>query len=335
MLSVGTYRPPDVVTNDRFRTPDASDPDLWLRRRTGITTRHYAGDHDTVASMAVAAARRALDVAGTGADDVDTVIVATSTHMLCTPPAAAEVAYEIGTTNAAAFDLSAGCSGFTHALAVAADLVSCGTSEHVLVIGSEKLTPRLDPDDVYTAPLFGDGAGAVLVGPSDRDGIGRVAWGSDGGRRGSITQTITWDDYLRDRTSRPPVLAMDGPAVFRWAVELVPQVIAQIRSETDVEIKAFIPHQANRRITEAIARSTALPPTVAVADDVTMSGNTSAASIPLAMQSLLESRAAAVGDVALIVGFGAGLCWAGQLVELPAFLPTTEPSTTTEAKATA
>ncbi len=335
LLSVGTYRPPDTVTNDNFRTPTSGDPDVWLRRRTGIRKRHYARENDTVASMAAAAARRALEVAGVGAEHVDTVIVATSTHMLCTPPAAAQVAHEIGTANAAAFDLAAGCSGFTHALAVAADLVSCGSSENVLVIGSEKLTTRLDLDDIYTAPLFGDGAGAVLIGPSDRDGIGRVVWGSDGGRRDSITQTVTWDDFLRDRHARPPVLAMDGPSVFRWAVELVPKVVKDIQSQVDVEIKAFIPHQANKRITDAVARSTSLPPSVAVADDVTASGNTSAASIPLAMQTLLESRAAAPGDIALVVGFGAGLCWAGQLIELPAFRSAHEQSIATDSRATA
>lgn len=244
--------------------------------------------------------------------------------MQLTPPAAAAVAHRIGASAASAFDLTAGCAGFCHALAIAADLVAAGTCDHALVIGSEKMSNNVDPADAATAPLFGDGAGAVVVSVADRHGIGPVVWGADGGRPDMITQSPTFEEYCAGERSRLPAVAMDGPGVYRWARGILPAITAQLLDQLDDRscLRAFIPHQANLRIIEAAHASIGLPESVAVASDVTHSGNTSAASVPLAMHRLLSEGAVRPGDLAALVAFGSGLCWAGQLVRLPDFTAT-------------
>jgi 3-oxoacyl-[acyl-carrier-protein] synthase-3/beta-ketoacyl ACP synthase len=315
MLGLGIYRPERVVTNDEIcEVLDSSDE--WIQSRSGIRTRRYAGKEETLVEMATRAARAALDVSGVAAGDLGTVIVATSSHAQHTPAAAPLVADRLG-SRAASFDVSAGCAGFCHALSVASDLVRGGSARYVLVIGVEKLSSFVDPTDRSTAFIFADGAGAVVVGPADDAGIGPVAWGSDG----SQSHVITQEPGCQDRDSgHQIVVRMEGTAVFRWA----PFAMADVAREaiesaglTMSDLDAFIPHQANLRITETLARNLKLPDDISVARDIQDSGNTSAASVPLAIEAMVRKSEADVGDTALLIAFGAGLSFASQIVTLP------------------
>lgn len=313
MLGLGVHRPERLVTNDEICEVLDSD-DEWIQTRSGIRTRRFAGEEETLVGMATSAAERALEAAGVRADQLGCVIVATSTHPEHTPASAALVADALG-VKAAAFDVSAGCAGFCHALNLASSMVRSGAETHVMVIGVEQLSRFMDPTDRGTAFIFADGAGAVVVGPSDTTGIGPTAWGSDGSQAHVITQTPS---CLGGHGS--PVVQMEGTAVFRWAPFAMAEVAHEALRLAGVaidDLDAFIPHQANLRITQTLARNIKLPESVAVATDVVDSGNTSAASVPLAMEAMLRKGEAEVGDVALLIAFGAGLSYAGQVVALP------------------
>ncbi len=328
LLGLGVYRPRRVVPNaeivDRIQSSDE-----WIRTRSGITARRWAEPDETVISMSTAAARDALAASGIGADRIDAVVLATSSQMVLGPSAGAVVATELGMHDTAAFDVSAGCAGFCYALANAANLVRSGQARYVLVIGVERLTDLLDPADRTCAFIFADGAGAVVVGPSETEGIGPVAWGSDGSQTAAIKQDKDFQQYFAEvaaaeasgGTSVRPYIRMDGQAVFRWAVTFLEKACRDALDQAGVtvnDLDAFVPHQANSRITDALIRVLGVPDTVAVARDIAETGNTSAASIPMAMEELLRSGAARPGDVALLLGFGAGLAYAGQVVRLPA-----------------
>lgn len=319
MLGLGVYRPERVVTNDEIcEVLDSTDE--WIQTRSGIKTRRFAGEGETLIGMSTAAAERALAAAGVGADQVGCVIVATSTHPEHTPASAPQVATALGIEAAAAFDISAGCAGFCHALNLAASMVRSGAERHVLVIGVEQLSRFMDPTDRGTAFIFADGAGAVVVGPSDAAGIGPTAWGSDGAQAHVITQTPSCLGGHSASTADHPVVQMEGTAVFRWAPFAMAEVAREALRLAGVavdDLDAFIPHQANLRITQTLARNIKLPDSVAVATDVIDSGNTSAASVPLAMEAMLRQEEAEAGDLALLIAFGAGLSYAGQVVTLP------------------
>ena len=316
MLGLGVYRPERVVTNDEIcEVLDSSDE--WIQTRSGIRTRRFAGDGETLIGMSTAAAERALAAAGVGTDQVGCVIVATSTHPEHTPASAPQVATALGLDAAAAFDISAGCAGFCHALNLASAMVRSGAEKHVLVIGVEQLSRFMDPTDRGTAFIFADGAGAVVVGPADATGIGPTAWGSDGSQAHVITQTPS---CLGGHGDVDPVVQMEGTAVFRWAPFAMAEVAHEALGLAGVgvdDLDAFIPHQANLRITQTLAKNIKLPESVAIATDVIDSGNTSAASVPLAMEAMLRKGEASVGDTALLIAFGAGLSYAGQVVALP------------------
>ncbi|MEU8828454.1 beta-ketoacyl-ACP synthase 3 [Streptomyces sp. NPDC048636] len=317
ILGMGAYRPRRAVTNEELcHRVDSSDE--WIRTRTGITARGWADPDETIADMAVAAAGKALAAAGVAADALDCVIVATFTHLRQTPAVAAEVAHRLG-THAAAFDVSAGCAGFVHGLSLAADAVR-SRGGHVLVIGAERMTDLLDLDDRSTAVIFGDGAGAVVVGPSRTPAIGPVVWGADGSQTEAISQTVPWDALRTDRGLRWPALQQQGQKVFRWAVYEVSKVAERALAAAGVsaaDIDAFIPHQANTRIIDAMAKRLGLPESTVIARDIVTTGNTSGASIPLAMEALMSSDATSPGDLALLVGYGAGLSYAATVVALP------------------
>lgn len=328
LLGLGVYRPQRIVTNDEVAGPINSS-DEWIRTRSGIKTRRFAEGGETVLSMSVAAGRAAMESAGVDAEQIGAVIVATSTWLLLTPAAAPQVATELGMTGTAGFDISAGCAGFCHALGVASDLVRGGTASHVLVIGVEKLTDTLDVTDRSTAFLFGDGAGAVVVGPSDNAGIGPTVWGSDGTQHHAIRQTKDWMQFFAEIDEKGtdavrPYLAMEGTAVFRWAAHSLEKVCREAIDRAGIttsDLGAMIPHQANGRIIEIMARVLGLPEDCALANDIEETGNTSAASIPLAMEALLRKGEAKPGDTALLIAFGAGLSWASQVVHLPQVAP--------------
>ncbi|MDZ5661225.1 beta-ketoacyl-ACP synthase III [Nocardioides sp. S-58] len=318
MLGLGVHRPERVVTNDEIcEVLDSSDE--WIQTRSGIKTRRFAGEDETLIGMSTAAAERAMAAAGVTAEQVGCLIVATSTHPEHTPASAPQVATALGMTGTAAFDISAGCAGFCHALNLASSMVRSGAESHVVVVGVEQLSRFMDPTDRGTAFIFADGAGAVVVGPSDEPGIGPAAWGSDGSQAHVITQTpscIGGHGTGQDH----PVVQMEGTAVFRWAPFAMAEVAHEAMRLAGVapdDLDAFIPHQANLRITQTLAKNIKLPESVAIATDVVDAGNTSAASVPLAMEAMLRQDEASAGDTALLIAFGAGLSYAGQVVTLP------------------
>lgn len=319
ITGVGAYRPERVVTNAEIcERIDSSDE--WIRERSGIVTRRFAAKDETVVDMAEAAARDALAAAGLTGADVDVVLVATVTHLLQTPAAAPLVAHRLEATPAAAFDISAACAGFCHGVSLANDMVRGGTARHVLVIGVEKLSDITDPTDRGSAFIFGDGAGAVVVSASDEPGIGPTVWGSDGGQWDVITQNQPWDRLREDDDLEWPTLRMAGQSVFRWAVWQMAPVARKAIEAAGIapeQLDAFIPHQANVRIIDAMVKQLGLPAHVPVARDIADTGNTSAASIPLAMHRMLAEGEAPSGGLALLIGFGAGLAYAAQVVRLP------------------
>ncbi|OBH98953.1 beta-ketoacyl-ACP synthase III [Mycobacterium scrofulaceum] len=319
LLSVGAYRPERIVTNDEI-CENIESSDEWIFSRTGIKTRRFAARDESAASMATEAGRQAIATAGLTPSDIDCVIVATSTHFLQTPACAPAVAAALGATGVPAFDVSAGCAGFGYALGVAADMIRGGTAAKVLVLGSEKLSPTVDMQDRTNCFIFADGAAGVVVGETPDQGIGPTVWGSDGEQALAIRQDIDWIDYMDAPTGPRPFLRLEGSAVFRWAAFEMGKVGRQAMDAAGVrpdEIDVFVPHQANSRINEVLAKSLELRPDAVVANDIEHTGNTSAASIPLAMAELLATGAAKPGDLALLIGYGAGLSYAAQVVRMP------------------
>jgi len=316
---VGGYRPERVVMNDEL-VERINSSDQWIRERSGIVSRRWAAADETVVDMAEAASRQALEAAGLDASRIGAIIVATVTHPYQTPSAASILTHRLGATPAASFDISAACAGFCHGVALAGDMVTGGSAEYVLVVGVEKLSDFTDLDDRGTAFIFGDGAGAVVIGPSDVPGIGPTVWGSDGEQWDAIRSRDSWTDY-RDKPGTPwPALTMKGQPVFRWAVWQMAPVAQQALDKAGVaaeDLDAFIPHQANMRIIDSMIKALKLPAHVPVARDIAETGNTSAASIPLAMERMLREGEAPHGGLALLIGFGAGLAYAAQVVTLP------------------
>jgi 3-oxoacyl-[acyl-carrier-protein] synthase-3 len=320
ILGIGGYRPRRVVDNAEIVTMiDSSDE--WIRTRSGIVERRWAGPDETIQMMSVAAARAALQRAGIEAGQIDTVIVSTVTHLHQTPAVATTIATEVGAQGAAAFDISAACAGFCYATAMADSFIRTGASKYVLIIGVERLSDMTDKHDRSTAFIFADGAGAAIIGPSDEPRIGPVVWGSDGEQAPLIGQTEPWDQAVREgEPAHWPKLRMEGNPVFKWASYTMAKTAAEALDAAGVrpeDLKVFAPHQANMRITDAMFRALKLPPEVVVARDIARQGNTSAASIPLAIEALMESGEAKSGDTCLIIGFGAGLVYAGQVIVLP------------------
>ncbi len=318
ILGVGGYRPARVVTNAEI-CERIDSTDEWIRGRTGIVSRRFAAPDESVIDMAVAAAGKAIAQSGITPEQVGCVLLATVTHPLQTPSAAAAVAERLNATNAGAFDISAACAGFCYGVGLANDMVRGGSAAYVVVIGVEKLSDFTDSYDRTSAFIFGDGAGAVVIGPSDFPGIGPTQWGSDGSQYAAITQRASWID-VRDHNVEFPTLTMQGQTVFRWAVWQMAPVAQQALDAAGVaaeDLDAFIPHQANMRIIDSMIKALKLPPHVPVARDIAETGNTSSASVPLAMERMLETGEAKSGGTALLIGFGAGLVYAAQVVILP------------------
>jgi 3-oxoacyl-[acyl-carrier-protein] synthase-3 len=307
LTGLGSHRPALHVDNHAIAERIGSS-DEWIRERSGIVTRGVAAPDESVVDMGTAAAAKALAAAGVDAADVGLVLLATCSMPGPLPGGSPEIAYRLGATAAGATDIGAGCAGFAYAVGLAADSVRTGTARHVLVIGSEKLTPMVDPDDRGTAFLFGDGAGAVVVSRSETEQVGPVVWAHDGDQHAKL---------VIDGTRR---LSMEGRAVFRWATTRLPDLCRRACEAAGIAVEdlaAFVPHQANERITDSVVGKLGLPDTVAVARDVCDSGNTSAASVPLALDRLVELGQVTSGAPALLVGFGAGLTAAAQVVHVP------------------
>lgn len=319
LLSVGSYRPSRVVTNEEIcEYIDSSDQ--WIRERSGVVTRRFAAPEESVTDMAEAASRVAIARADLVAPDIDGVIVATITHPYQTPSSASLLSHRLGCTPAPALDISAACAGFSYGVSLASDMVRGGSARHVLVVGVEKLTDFVDPHDRSNAFIFADGAGAVVIGPSEEPGIGPTIWGADGAHWDAIINKQSWIEYRHDKDRVWPDLTMDGPKVFRWAVwQMSPAAKKALEAAglTPDDLDAFIPHQANVRIIDAMVKELGLPEDLPVSRDIADSGNTSAASIPLAMDRMLDEGTVPHGGLALIIGFGAGLAYAAQVVRLP------------------
>jgi 3-oxoacyl-[acyl-carrier-protein] synthase-3 len=314
LLGLGSWQPANVVTNDDLaRTVETSDG--WIRDRVGIQSRRIAEEGTSLVDMAVEAGSRAVKDAGLAPADVDTVIVATCTMPNPIPNAAAQTADRIGIPAPGAFDLNAACAGFCYGMGVGADLVRAGSARHVLVIGAERLSEWLDWTDRSTCIIFADGAGAAVLGPAPDEesvGVGPLAWGS----AGDMNQTIR----INVETN---ALFQEGQAVFRWATTKIAPIAlraVELAGLSPADIDVLVPHQANLRIVEAVAkrlRSKGARDDMRVADDIVHSGNTSSASIPLALDHMRADGRVRSGETVLLVGFGAGLSYAGQVVVCP------------------
>lgn len=307
VLALGHHQPSTVVTNhDLARRVDTTDE--WIRDRVGIVSRRLAGADESVVDMAVAAAGKAVAGAGLSPTDIDLVVVATCTLPTPIPNASARVAARLGIPAAAAFDINTACSGFCYALSTADSLIRTGAARHAVVVGAEKLSDWVDWDDRSTCIIFADGAGAAVLGPSPTPGVGPVVWGTDGERADLIT--------IADRQS---FIHQEGQPVFRWATgSLAPFArLACERAGVDpADLAAFVPHQANLRIIDAIARRLGIDPAL-VAHDIVEAGNTSSASIPMALARMIERGEVPSGQPVLLFGFGAGLTYAGQVILAP------------------
>jgi 3-oxoacyl-(acyl-carrier-protein) synthase III len=308
IVGIGAYRPRRRVTNDEL-AQSMETSDEWIRSRVGIAERRWASEDETLTEMAVAAGGKAVADSGMAPDEIDLVIVASASLPAPIPGIGPQVAYRLGIPRPGSFDLNAGCAGFCYALGVASDAIRTGDARTALVVGAERLTDVTDLSDRSTAVIFADGAGAVVVTASDEPGIGPVAWGSDGDQHNAI-----------EIAAGSGTMTMAGQAVYRWATTKLTDTLVQAMERAGVgpaDIDVFAPHQANLRIVESMTKRLGFRDDVVVARDIVQSGNTSAASVPLALSALMESGEAKSGDLALVLGYGAGLTFAGQVMVLP------------------
>ena len=320
IIGWGKYAPENVLTNDDLsRMVDTSDE--WIRTRTGIQTRHIVGEGETTATMGLRAAQAALEVANVTPDQIDLIIVATASPDYPTPATACLVQDALGATRAGAFDLAAGCSGFVYGLSVASGLIEAGTYDTILVIGAETISHAIDWSDRGTCVLFGDGAGAVVLQASESPGgVLASVMGADGSgaellyvpaggcRRPTSADTVAQGLHF---------LRMEGRPVFRFAVNIMPRASRLVCERAGLsldDIELFIPHQANDRILQASARALKIP-AERMFTNLEHYGNTSAASIPIALCEAVEAGLIRRGDHLVLVGFGAGLTWAAAAVQ--------------------
>lgn len=318
IYALGASRGHLVVTNDDVAGPINSS-DEWIRQRTGIATRRRADADQSLMDMAVEASKEAIEKSGIDPSEIGAVILATITFPYQTPSGASLLSELVGAHGAASYDISAACAGYCYGIAQADALVRSGVAKYVLVVGGEKLSDFISPTDRSISFLLGDGAGAAIVGPSDHPGISKTVWGADGGNWDKVGMTGSLIDF-RDGKTEWPTLVQEGQSVFRWAVWEMAKVAKQAIDEAGIEVSdlaAMVTHQANERIIDEFAKQLGLPEHVVVAKDIVDTGNTSAASIPLAMHRILAEGKVKSGGYALEIGFGAGLAYAAQVVELP------------------
>ncbi|UYQ65546.1 beta-ketoacyl-ACP synthase III [Streptomyces peucetius] len=310
VVALGHYQPAKVLTNDDLAAMvDTSDE--WIRSRVGIRTRHVAGPDEPVDELAAHAAAKALAAAGLTPADIDLVLVATSTAVDRSPNTAARVAARLGMGSPAVMDLNVVCAGFTHALATADHTLRAGAATRALVVGADKMADIVDWTDRSTCVLVGDGAGAAVVEavPAGQEaGIGPVLWGSVPEMGNAVRIEGT-----------PARFAQEGQSVYRWATTQLPPIARKVCERAGVTpegLAAVVLHQANLRIIEPLAHKIGAVNAV-VARDVVNSGNTSAASIPMALSKLVERGEIESGDPVLLFGFGGNLSYAGQVIRCP------------------
>jgi len=310
VTGLAAYRPVRRVTSEELAQQTTVSPD-WIVDRTGIEARHHAAPDEDLVTMGTEAGRKALVAAAVSPAEVDLVILATATRRQRIPGAAPQIASRIGIPAAGAFDVNAVCAGFTYSLSMASDAVRLGRARNVLVVAAERTSEWISPQMPDTYAIFGDGAGAVVVSRSDSDDIGPVVWGSDGGRS-AVLQSEVFEDNNE-------YVTMNGPLVYKWSTATMPAVARRACELAGVEMSDltwFVPHQANLRIITTLTQTLGFPPD-RVARDVVETGNTSGASIPLALSTLADSGRLKPGDLVLLLGFGAGLTYAGQVIRMP------------------
>ena len=318
IAGTGSFLPPDRVTNDdlvaRLARDGIETSDQWIVERTGIHARHFAAADVACSDLAVEAARRALEAADCDVATIDLIIVATSTPDMVFPSAACIVQQKLGVHGCAAFDVQAVCSGFVYALTVADSMIRTGAATKALVIGSEVFSRILDFKDRTTCVLFGDGAGAVILQASDRPGLLASELHADGRHVGllCVPGTVSGGAVLGD-----PVLKMDGPGVFKLAVNVLEKVATSVLAKAGRDASSIdwlIPHQANIRIMQSTARKLKVPLEKLIVT-VNEHGNTSAASIPLALDEAVRSGRIKRGDTLMLEGVGGGFTWGAALLD--------------------
>jgi 3-oxoacyl-[acyl-carrier-protein] synthase-3 len=313
IVGTGSYLPPRIVTNHELATRvDTSDE--WIVSRTGIRQRHIADESQTSSDLALEASRAALGAAGTSANDLDLIIVATSTPDYVFPSTACLLQAKLGVRGCAAFDVQAVCSGFVYALAVADSFVRSGQSRNALVVGTEVFSRILDWNDRATCVLFGDGAGAVVLRADERPGVHASVLHADGSQAGILAVP---GNVCGGRIVGSPFVTMDGPAVFKFAVRVLDEVARETVARCGVQladIDWLIPHQANVRILDATVKRLGLPAEKLVVT-VDRHGNTSAASVPLALDLALRDGRIRRGHKVMLQGVGGGFTWGASLVE--------------------
>jgi 3-oxoacyl-[acyl-carrier-protein] synthase-3 len=308
ILGMGHYRPANAVTNADLIARGVDSNDEWIQSRVGIAERHYAADGETVVDMAEVAGRNAIAASALAKSDIDLVLVATCTMPTPVPAAAPHLAHRLGIQSPGAFDVNSGCSGFMYAMTTASAAIQAGHARNVLVVASERFSGWIDFNDRTTCIILGDAAGAAVIGPSNEVGLGPVVWGSDGEQ---------YDTVAIDESTQH--FRQEGQAVYRWATSQMAPIALEACRRAGIkpeDLAAFIPHQANLRIIDGIAKRLGATNAV-VARDIITSGNTSAATIPLALSRMLEAGEIASNVPALLLGFGSGLSYAGQVVLTP------------------
>lgn len=321
ILGTGSYLPEKVVTNnDMAKIVETSDE--WIRTRTGICERRFAGEHETTSYMAAEAAKKAIAAAEIDREEVDLVIVATMTPDMPFPSTACLVQDKVGLRKIPAFDVQAACSGFVYALNIASSMLRAGPYKKALIIGSEKTTPILDFQDRTTCVLFGDGASAAILGTSDEPGVGIL--GSLGGADGSNPELLyqpgggtAMPPTAESLDSRQHFLKMNGKEIFKLAVRVMEQASLEVLEQHGYETKdvdLVIPHQANMRIIESLAKRMGIP-MERFHNNLDRYGNTSAASVGIALDEAVRNGRLKPGNLLLLVAFGAGLTWGASLVK--------------------
>ena len=315
IVGTGSYLPRQVVTNADFAKRGLDTNDAWIRERTGIVQRHIAEKDQTSSDLALAACRNALQAAGLQPADIDLIVVATSTPDFVFPSTACLLQAKLGTKGGAAFDVQAVCSGFVYGLATADAFIRSGANRKALVVGAEVFSRILDWNDRTTCVLFGDGAGAVVLAASDKPGVHASILRADGSHAGILNVA---GNVSGGAIVGTPFLRMDGQAVFKFAVRVLEEsareTIEAAHMELD-DVDWLIPHQANVRILEATAKRLGLPREKLVVT-VDHHGNTSAASVPLALDEYVRAGKIRAGQRVLLQGVGGGFTWGSSLVTL-------------------
>ena len=320
ILGLGKYLPESILTNsDLEKMVDTSDE--WITTRTGIKQRRIASKNEATSDMAVKASRKALENAGLSVKDIDLIIVATITPDMFFPSTACQLQYKLGATNIPAFDISVACSGYVYGMVIADQFIKTGLYKRVLVVAAEKLSSVTDWEDRSTCILFGDGAGAAILGPVEKGGILGVNLGAEGSK-GELLQLPAGGSCMpasiKTVENKLHTIKMEGNTLFRHAVKIMADASKAVTAPLNLkgdDIDLIIPHQANIRILNALAKKMGVDPEKKVYLNIDKYGNMSAASSAVALTEAVEENRIKKGDIILMVAFGGGLTWGAQIIE--------------------